>query len=380
MNRHLLHRMTAAAAVACAAWFVGTATSQAQGLTLVVDPSTGAVTISNQSFTNSLALDAYQITSESSSLVPDFTNTSNVGWDSLTDASIVGWEEVLPSASALSELNLTSSMSLMGGGSRSLGMAFTPSGTQDLVWGYSVAGETPTKPAAIAYTDTTYLQVIRLLGAANAVEGYAGVILNPSATSISLDAYAIRSAAGSLNPAGFNAFAGHGVAGWESVAPSASALSELNLTDSSTLAAGKQQTLGSLFTDTMPQDLTFQYHDLAAGTLSGSVLYKSVLSGDANEDGVVNIFDINLISSNWNTSGPAGDANYDGVVNIFDINAVSSHWNNTLAGGSSAAVAAVPEPSALVLCGIGICVGVCCIGRTRRTRRQQMSPVGLGSP
>jgi len=50
------------------------------------------------------------------------------------------------------------------------------------------------------------------------------------------------------------------------------------------------------------------------------------LIGDANDDSVVDIFDINSISANWSSSGPIGDANGDGRVNIFDINSVSANW------------------------------------------------------
>jgi len=52
--------------------------------------------------------------------------------------------------------------------------------------------------------------------------------------------------------------------------------------------------------------------------------------GDLNMDGLVNIFDLNLVSANWGGIGPAGDANGDGTVNIFDINLISAHW--TVAG------------------------------------------------
>jgi Dockerin type I domain len=60
--------------------------------------------------------------------------------------------------------------------------------------------------------------------------------------------------------------------------------------------------------------------------------------GDVNGDGSVNIFDINLVSSNWGGPGPGGDANKDGAVNIFDINLISANWTPTGAVG-------VPEPA-----------------------------------
>jgi len=67
--------------------------------------------------------------------------------------------------------------------------------------------------------------------------------------------------------------------------------------------------------------------------------------GDVNADGVVNIFDVNLVSAHWSESGPVGDANIDGVVNVFDINLISSNWMPT--GGGS--LPAVPEPSTFAL-------------------------------
>ncbi len=51
------------------------------------------------------------------------------------------------------------------------------------------------------------------------------------------------------------------------------------------------------------------------------------LAGDVNFDGIVDIFDINLLSTAWGQAGPRGDANLDRKVNIFDINALSSSWS-----------------------------------------------------
>ena len=67
------------------------------------------------------------------------------------------------------------------------------------------------------------------------------------------------------------------------------------------------------------------------------------IPGDVNFDGLVNIFDINLVSSHWSETGPTADANDDGIVNIFDINLISANW--TAPGGGTA----VPEPSTLAL-------------------------------
>lgn len=51
------------------------------------------------------------------------------------------------------------------------------------------------------------------------------------------------------------------------------------------------------------------------------------VQGDCNFDDIVNIFEWNLVSSNWETDAgySHGDANIDGTVNIFDINVFTAH-------------------------------------------------------
>jgi hypothetical protein len=98
----------------------------------------------------------------------------------------------------------------------------------------------------------------------------------------------------------------------------------------------------SVLTGTPPSQTTF-------GAQPGLLLLTQI-PGDVNADGLVDIFDVNLVSSAWNGPGPTGDANGDGKVDIFDVNLISSNWNQT-GGGSSLAV---PEPRSLVsaLCSV----------------------------
>lgn len=42
-------------------------------------------------------------------------------------------------------------------------------------------------------------------------------------------------------------------------------------------------------------------------------------TGDINGDSVVNIFDLSILLSSWNTSNAASDLNHDGAVNVFDL-------------------------------------------------------------
>ncbi len=100
------------------------------------------------------------------------------------------------------------------------------------------------------------------------------------------------------------------------------------------------------------------------GTLTGTVRATATLPkpGDANMDGVVDIFDINVVSANWNGPPPDGDVNYDGVIDIFDINAISANWM------PAAGAAAVPEPSTLILAAFAL-AGVAFVGRRRSKAR-----------
>lgn len=87
-------------------------------------------------------------------------------------------------------------------------------------------------------------------------------------------------------------------------------------------------------------------------SISGLTITRTNLSnpkaGDVNFDGLVNIFDVNMVSSHWGI-GPVGDANYDRAVNVFDVNTIADHWN------SSSAV--VDEPDSLTL----VCTALCCL-------------------
>ncbi len=79
----------------------------------------------------------------------------------------------------------------------------------------------------------------------------------------------------------------------------------------------------------------------------------TALSGDINFDGRVNVFDVNLVSSNWDDGGPTGDANHDGVVDLFDLTLIMANWTQTAGTGANAAAlssaSSAPEPSTATL-------------------------------
>jgi hypothetical protein len=84
------------------------------------------------------------------------------------------------------------------------------------------------------------------------------------------------------------------------------------------------------------------------------------LTGDANHNGTINGADLNAVLSNYNATGATwamGDFNGDGTVNGADLNTVLSNYNQSLYLSGSSVVAAVPEPSGLLLAAAGaICL------------------------
>ncbi len=71
------------------------------------------------------------------------------------------------------------------------------------------------------------------------------------------------------------------------------------------------------------------------------------MPGDANGDGCVDIFDVNMISQHWSWTEDAGgpattcdaDVNHDGAVDVFDVNMVSACW-----GAAAAFDQVEPDP------------------------------------
>jgi hypothetical protein len=104
-------------------------------------------------------------------------------------------------------------------------------------------------------------------------------------------------------------------------------------------------------------------------TVNDSALLIALATiGDANLDGKVDAFDLNLLAAHWQQPADAlwsaGDFTYDGKVDAFDLNQLAAHWQMST-GNLQAALAQypalaatfqpanVPEPAALSLLGGG---------------------------
>lgn len=185
-----------------------------------------------------------------------------------------------------------------------------------------------------------------------------------SAQAVPLDAYQISSSAGSLNPAwtglgglaGFPEGNGSGN-GWETGGGSDSnLLVEAYLTGGSAVNIGASLPLGTGYNPAVNvQDLKFQYSYDNGIMTEGIIEYVSTgIAADFDGNGVVDGNDFLRWQRGYGTASGAtkgqGDADNNGAVNAADL----AIWKETFgAGASSAASAAVPEPSAFALVAVG---------------------------
>ncbi len=89
--------------------------------------------------------------------------------------------------------------------------------------------------------------------------------------------------------------------------------------------------------------------------------------GDAIGDGTVDINDLTIVLANYGRTGMAwsqGKFTGDGTVDINDLTIVLANYGTTY--GSAAGLAAVPEPSGVLLAGLALVNLVACAWRRRR--------------
>jgi beta-mannanase len=75
-------------------------------------------------------------------------------------------------------------------------------------------------------------------------------------------------------------------------------------------------------------------NSLQAFTADGQLAYFNPpvnwgVVGDINYDGVVNIYDLSILLSEWGTNDANADLNSDGTVNIYDLSILLAHWSPT---------------------------------------------------
>jgi hypothetical protein len=353
--------------------------AQDTDLSLVINPTTGAASIRNDTG-GVINIDGYLLTSSQNVFNP-------LGWLSLTDNGTSGWAEGPAAANRLGEANLLSSLNVGGGALVALGTPYLPfTATQigqlepSLTFQYHVAG------GASFAGDVVFSPQNNVVLTVNPTTGFAS-LQNQSEFNINIDGLLITSTAGVLNPTGWNGLAESGVGGWTMGAAETNRLGEGNLLGSTPMAAsGAPIGIGfavdpAMLTD--ETDLVFEYHIAGGGSVVGGVEFTVAavdpVDGDYNGDGTVNAADYtvwrNHLGQAFTLTGENPSASTPGIVDNEDYNFWKSRFGATSgsgsggAGGGELSSYAVPEPgSGLIycICGLGVVGG----GQARYGRRR----------
>jgi hypothetical protein len=180
---------------------------------------------------------------------------------------------------------------------------------------------------------------------------------NESSIAVTIEAYMINSAAGSLNTA-WNGLRDT-VANWQQNVGTANALAEVSRLNTNsapgaplaplTIAPGATYDLGTAFTVGSVWDLDFSFlltSDTAGDGFGGEVRYVG-LYGDYNGDGAVNAADYTVWRDTMNSmSDLRADGNGNGTVDQADYAVWSGNYGATVPSSFSSAVA-TPEPTAI---------------------------------
>ena len=269
-------------------------------LVMNINRDTGELRITNPLGAN-IAIDSYQVTSPRGSLLASYA-----GLGSSTPGAGVWTKPVAPGANSVNGLfevkvpdmtppiDNTDAYNLTSVPSVSLGTGFSRTGVAANIANFGIDGEDLVfeysspfggiQRGQIVYQGTKFENDLVLRVNPNSGQAF---IKNDSLVTLKFDGFSILSSTGDLNGAGFTGLGGS----WQTSSPTtASAITQTNLTGSTTLAPGAQLAIGDIsstnFTTGAAQaGLSFQF--ILAEALAGG----GAPAGDYNGNGVVDAAD-----------------------------------------------------------------------------------------
>lgn len=294
-----------------------------------------------------IQLDGYFIGSDAGSLKPGSWNN----WDT---PNLFGGDWLATDARAdnLGELKIAGNHTFNGGNTLNynFGSIFDPYAgpfgtvSEDLEFSYRRSDGTQF-PGKVIYSGTKFNTLLLQVDPTGTGDAF---LKNTSDTTVEIDAYDIRSAAGRLAPGAAASLDGAANA-WISVSSSANLLGEVNQSGWTTLAPGASFNLGKLYLGGA-QDLQLAF--LLKGqenATPGHVLYQAAtggVPGDYNENGIVDAADYTLWRNNFNGSSTAlknRNPLNSGNINQADYTFWKQRFGST--SGSGSISAHVPEPA-----------------------------------
>ena len=331
-----------------------------QQLYLEVNRNSGAIAIKS-SDSSPISFDGYTVNSPAGSL-----KTANGVWDSLGDQAVAGWVEANPSATRLSEVQISGSTNVTDTSTISLGSPFSPAPVafgdpvDDLSFQYvNETGDVVN--AMVEYTGTNVNNLALIVDPATGE----AQLRNASDFSFAIDGYTIRSTSSALDVGGWQSLADDAVDGWVEANPSAGRLSEVDINAATVLSPDSTFDLGDLFSGTVVEDLALQFVlDGEEEIRDGVILYQEItIPGDFDGDGDVDGNDLTDPTDGWQARFGSDLSGTDFLTwqrNFgFGVGAVSASLNN------------VPEPGtfcSMLLVSFCFSAGcrLTCIGGARR--------------